>query len=506
MAEPFRFSPNDHRADDVRWQHWTAEAFEAAAESERPIFLHLTTTWCRACHEMDEGPFSDERIIELINDNLVPIRVDADRLPHVQDRYIAAGWPTSALLAPSGEVFWSDNGVSTPDLRRYIEGVLDAWRDRRDPMLREVEKRRKAMEAARSRRQAHRMVRREAADDVLTGAEEQFDARNGGFGDAPKFIHAEGVELLFSQGRALPNPNWTAMAERSLDGMVAGEIEDRIDGGFFHYALQADWTMPQVEKLLSVNARVLSAFVAGVRHSPERDDWREVVMRTVDWVDGTLGRDGLWAGSQAADPGYYADDDRSGRDHPPVDGTIFTDSSAMWIAALADAGQVLGRDEWTQRAAEALDTLLDRMAAPGDSLVHYAAPDAEPPAGLLVDLLHAARAALAVARTTDEESALDNARRLVGTMKETLWDQDGGFADTPRTLEPLGVLRFRDRPFEENALAARLHIGLARRTGSGSHRVVAERILGLLSPVAGRYAIEGATFAMGVEEFFELRR
>jgi hypothetical protein len=508
MTETFRYSPNENRAAEIQWRHWTAAAFDEATETERPILLHLTTTWCRACHEMDETTFSDKRVIALINDNLVPIRVDADRLPHVQDRYIAGGWPTTALLAPTGEVFWSDASVDGNQLRQMTEGVLEAWRDRREPLLKEIEQRRKAMEAARSQRRAQRMVRREAADDVLTGAQDQFDARNGGFGSAPKFIHGEGVELLLEQGRALPNPDWVAMAERTLDGMLAGEIEDRVEGGFFHYALQSDWTAPQAEKLLSVNARALSAYVAGVRHFPDREDWRDAVKRTVEWVETRLARDGLWAGSQAADPVYYATDaaGRGDRRAPLVDETVFTDSSAMWITALVGAGRALDRDDWVQRAAAGLDTLLERMAAPGDSLIHYDAPDAQPPAGLLVDLLHAARAALAVAGTTSDDTALAHARRLAATMKDTLWDERGGFNDTPPPVAPLGALRFRDRPFEENALAARLHIGLARRTDEASYRAVAERILGFLSPKAGRYGVEGASFALGVEEFFELRR
>ncbi|MFW6330738.1 MAG: DUF255 domain-containing protein, partial [Gemmatimonadota bacterium] len=263
MSEPFRFSPNENRAHEIRWRHWSREAFDEAVESERPILLNLTTTWCQSCREMDETTYSDDGVIELVNESLIPVRVDADRQPHIQDRYIAGGWPTNAILTPTGELFWSDTYMEPRELRRVVQGVLDGWRDRRDELRAEISRRRKAMEATRARRPVHRILRREAADDVLTGAQQQFDARNGGFGDAPKFIHAEAVELLFEQGRALPNPDWVAMAERTLDGMMAGEIEDAVEGGFFHYALAADWTRPQVEKLLSVNARALRALAVG---------------------------------------------------------------------------------------------------------------------------------------------------------------------------------------------------------------------------------------------------
>lgn len=507
MAEPFRYSPRENRAAEIQWRHWGREAFEEAVRSDRPILLNLSAAWCRSSQEMDETTFSDPQVIRLLNEELVPVRVDSDRNPHIQDRYIAGGWPTNGLLTPTGEVFWSGTFVDAAELRRVSRGVLEAWRDRREELEQEIQRRRRAMEAARSRRPTVGIVRWEAADDVLTGAQDQFDPRNGGFGDAPKFVHAEAVELLFTQAERAGNPDWGMMAERTLDGMLAGELEDPVDGGFFHYALEADWSRPQVEKLLSVNARLLAAFAFGAGRL-DREDWRAAAERTVRWVDGTLARDGLWAGSQFADPEYFGAEAaaRSELDAPPVDDTIYTDSAARWIAALADAGRWLERPDWVERAATALERLLDTMAAPGDSLVHYRFECGEPPAGLLIDLLHAARAAAAVARAGNRPGALEHARRLVATMEDTLWDDAGGFTDHPYDPRPLGALRYRDRPFEENALTARLLLDLTRQTGERTYRAMAESTLALLSPLAGRYAVEGASFASAVDEFFELRR
>jgi uncharacterized protein len=496
MTEPFRFSHRPNRAHEIRWRHWGREAFDEAARAERPVFLSLTVPWCRAGQEMDETTFSDEGIIELINRSVVPVRVDADRNPHIQDRYIAGGWPTTALLAPTGEVFWAGTHVSAAELRRVVHGVVDAWAKQREELQQEIQRRGRAMEAARSRRPSVGIVRREAADDVLTGGQDTFDARNGGFGDAPKFIHAEAIELLITQAERTSNPDWLAMAERTLNGMLAGEIEDQENGGFYHYALHADWTRPQEEKLLGINARALSALAFGASRL-DRPDWRASAERTVVWVEGTLSRDGLWVGSQYA--GGPTDTTLV------VDDTIYTASSGMWIASLADAGRWLDRPDWIERASAGLDTLLATMADDHGSLVHYRAPGGDPITGLLVDLLHAARAAFAVAQAADRADALDHARRLVDRLEATLWDQSGGFTDHPQTSEPVGALRFRDRPFEENALAARLLLALARRTGERSFRAMAERILALLSPLAGRHGVEGATFAIAVEEFFELR-
>ena len=507
MSEPFRYTHRDHRADRIRWRHWGREPFDEAAAGEKPILLHLTAVWPRACQLMDEEALSDPRVQRAIEDGLIPIRVDADRNPHIQDRYIAGGWPTVAILTPTGEVFWSGVAPDASELLRVIQGVLEAWRDRREDLRKEIVRRQKAMEAARSRRPPTGLVRREAADDVLTGAQDQFDPRNGGFGEAPKFVHAEAVELFFTQADRLDNPDWVGIAERTLDGMLAGEVEDAVAGGFFHYALDADWTRPQTEKLLSVNARALDAYAFGAARDG-REDWRAAAERIVDWVEGMLRRpDGLWAGSQAADPDYYAldTDGRAERSAPPVDETAYAHSCGMWIAALADAGRRLDRTDWIERAAGSLDTLLGTMAAPDDSLRHYDAAGAEPPTGLLVDLVHVARAGAAVGEAAGADEALGHARRLVTRLERSLWHDGGGFMDHPAVAKPLGALRYKDRPFEENALAARLLLRLARVTGQRGYRAMAERILAVLSPLAGRYAVEGATFAMAVEEFFELR-
>src|SRR5688500_8105246 len=183
----FRFSPRPNRAHDVNWRPWGAEAFAEAAATDKPILLNLTAVWCQWCHLMDETTYSETSLIELINDHVIPVRVDADQHPHVQDRYIAGGWPTNAFLTPTGEVLWSGTYVPVDQFGEVAAGVLNAWSERRDALKLEIDRRRKAAEAARGRHHVMGLVRREAADDVLTATIDAYDARNGGFGTEPKF-------------------------------------------------------------------------------------------------------------------------------------------------------------------------------------------------------------------------------------------------------------------------------------------------------------------------------
>jgi uncharacterized protein YyaL (SSP411 family) len=503
MSE-FRFSPRPNRAGDIHWRPWGEAAFAEAAATGRPVLLNLTAVWCQWCQLMDETTLSDPGVIAVINAELIPVRVDADRAPHVQDRYIAGGWPTNAFLTPTGEVLWAGTYIDAAEFRRVAASVLVAWRTRRGELELEIERRRRALEAARGRPHSIGLVRREAADDVLAAARASFDARNGGFGDAPKFPQPELIELLYSQ--AFEDPTLAAMADQTLDGMLAGELWDAVDGGFFRYALAADWTSPRYEKLLDANAGLLEAYaLAGWLRG--RDDWSAIAERTVAWVETTLGRpDGLWGGSQAADVTYCGATatQRQALPRPPVDRTAYASANGHWISSLATAGARLREPRWVQRAELALQALLGSLRAPGGGVYRYRDESGAPHVDfLLTDTLQVGRAALALAQATGNGVWVDEARRLARHMEDRLWADDGAFWDRCRSPDDVGALRYRDRPFEANAEAARFLLDLAAVTGERGWRAHAERTLTRLAPLAGRHGVAGASCALAIHEFFE---
>jgi uncharacterized protein len=484
----------------IHWQEWGQPAFAAAAASDRPVLLHLTASWCHWCALMDNGTWADPTVIERVNRDFVAVRVDADRYPHVQDRYIAGGWPTNAFLTPNGEVLWSGTYLEAAQFHSLGESVTQAWRERREELEREITRRRLALESARSRQAAGGLVRREAADDVYTATAAAFDARNGGFGDAPKFPQADVIELLYAT--ATVDAAAVRMADQTLDGMLAGELWDRDAGGFFRYATEADWTAPRREKLLDTNSALLDAYSMGawLRH---RDDWRETAVAIVRWADSRLQRsDGLWSASQHA--GAASPSPVTNEHVPPADPTLQTAANARWIAALALSGVRLEEPGWVARADEALTLLLQQMTSPRGGLFHYAEPGREPRFDfLLADVLHVIRAAISVAQASGNPAWMRRARELLRHVEVNYGSDDGGFWDRLPTDHDIGALRYRDRPFELNALAGRILLDMAHITGERGCRALAERTLARLGGVAGRHGPDGALFALATAEYFE---
>jgi uncharacterized protein len=474
------------RSSNINWRPWGAEAFAEAAASDKPILLNLTAVWCQWCHLMDDTTYSEADVIALVNEKLIPVRVDADQHPHVQDRYIAGGWPTNAFLTPTGEVLWTGTYVPVEQFREVAAGVLGAWDARREELKIEIDRRRKALEAARGRNKVIGLVRREAADDVLTATIDAYDERNGGFGTAPKFPYVDGIELLFVHGSG-ENADYLRMAEHSLDGMISGDLWDRGKGGFFRYATAEDWTAPREEKLLSVNASMLRIFAVGALIL-NRPDWRDIAERTVEWVQETLlMADGLWANSDA-----------------PEDDVIYTNYNAQWIRALAYAGGRLERADWIEIARRGLDALLNTMRAPNDLMYHFRRGGEAPQIDfLLCDAVDTARACVAVAQAAGDMRYLEHARRIAAGMETAFWAEDGGFWERTKGADEYGVLRYREKPFEMNADATRLLNDLAVATGERRYRALGERILAMLSPQAGRYGVGAAGYALAMDDFFD---
>ncbi len=54
------------------------EGLAKAKEEDKHIFIDFTTSWCGWCKKMEKETFSRQEVIELVNENFVPVKVDGD--------------------------------------------------------------------------------------------------------------------------------------------------------------------------------------------------------------------------------------------------------------------------------------------------------------------------------------------------------------------------------------------------------------------------------------------
>ncbi|HXM06749.1 MAG TPA: DUF255 domain-containing protein, partial [Candidatus Acidoferrum sp.] len=106
---------------------WGAAAFERARSEDKPVLLSISAVWCHWCHVMDETSYSDSTAIAAINQRYVAIRVDNDRRPDVNARYNMGGWPTTAFLAPDGQILTGATYLPPHQLNRALEEIANFY-------------------------------------------------------------------------------------------------------------------------------------------------------------------------------------------------------------------------------------------------------------------------------------------------------------------------------------------------------------------------------------------
>jgi hypothetical protein len=296
------------------------------------------------------------------------------------------------------------------------------------------------------------------------------------------------------------------MAERGL--------YDRVEGGFFRYATQRDWTVPHYEKMLEDNARLASLYleaslVADAHDLGDAALYRRTAEGVVDYLLTTLWRDDAEAfgGSQDADEEYYKRDadGRAQLPRPFVDPTVYVDWNSLAARALFRAAPILRRPELADRALRLLERLF-RDARRSDTVAHFVHADgaAGDGAPLLGDQVAVAAAALDAYETTADRRWLRRARALARWACEALREPDGRLLD--RLAVPgqsAGLLAQPLPALDENAAAADVLLRLEAHTGETRLREQALEILAAWAAHYEQYGVAASAYAQALLRYVD---
>ena len=486
----FHFSPRPNRAAEIGWRPWSESAFEEARRTDRPILLSISAVWCHWCHVMDETTYSNPGVIDLIKNEYVPIRVDNDVRPDINQRYNMGGWPSTAFLTSSGDILTGATYLPPEQMAGALRRVASYYRTNRPEIASKVLEGRKRSGgiAARSAGELDASL----VEATLNAVRSSYDTEYGGFGTAPKFPQTDAILLLLEQAQIRGDQELRAMAVHTLEQMAGGGMYDHVEGGFFRYSTTQDWSVPHFEKMLEDHAGLVNALSLGGLSS--------VLETATGYLDRVLrnGDTGLYAGSQDADERYYALDagGRAGEQAPYVDRRVYSSWNAALAVAYLDAARRHSLPDLRAHAAQALERLFaDRYTRDG-GLVH-----AEGIGGQLGDQVWGLLAAVRAYQSGLGESWLALAGELAGNLEDRYADRElGGYFDRSGGDE-LGRLGDPVKPLGENSVAAIALIELDTLLGDPEqvHLGRARRALESVASLPRQYGLMAAVFARALD-------
>jgi uncharacterized protein len=270
-----------HANNPVDWFAWSDDAFAKARAEDKPIFLSIGYSTCHWCHVMEHESFELEEIAAVLNEHFVSIKVDREERPDVDRVYMtfvqattgSGGWPMSVWLTPELKPFYG--GTYFPPSSRWgrpgfvdiLQEIARVWREERAKVSQSADALTAQLRRLEGAAPTWTLPGADALDRTTREFRDSFDARFGGFGEAPKFPRPS--ELLFllrehaRTGAAEPRD----MVLRTLRAMALGGMRDHVGGGFHRYSVDRAWRVPHFEKMLYDQAQLVLAFVEAAQVS-----------------------------------------------------------------------------------------------------------------------------------------------------------------------------------------------------------------------------------------------
>ncbi len=268
---------------------------------------------------MERESFSSPEVARILNENFIPIKVDREARPDIDDIYMSyvtatsgsGGWPLNVFLTPDlepvfGGTYWPGPGSSSlPRLAPgsedrlsfldILEKMRDVWSTQRQRCIqsaREITQQLKdfasegsysSSSASGTESEAPEPLDIDVMDDAFDHFMSRYDPVHGGFSPsspAPKFPTPSNLTFLLRIGASIaststrfgfPNPipsilgkeACTLSASMSLHTLLAmsrGGLRDHLGYGFHRYSVTSDWKLPHFEKMLYDNAQLLSCY------------------------------------------------------------------------------------------------------------------------------------------------------------------------------------------------------------------------------------------------------
>jgi len=420
-------------ADELHWQDWSKDLFVQAQQQDKFVILDLEAIWCHWCHVMEETTYKDKKVVELLKQKYITVRVDQDTNPDLLARYGDYGWPATIVFAPDGSEIVKRRGYINP---RFMASMLQAIIDDPSPgpsVFAQIPVQPSTTSS----------LTTEQKEALLFRYFDLFDAENGGWGFIHKFINADAMDYALSRAKK-GDKVYEFMARHTLHSAL--NLIDPVWGGVYQYSDQLDWLSPHYEKIMSIQTQSLRLY-SQAWSLLEIDSYREAADRIYSYLNKFLkSPEGLYYTSQDADLNlqvdgheYFPLDNEKRRElgMPHVDTHIYSKDNAWIIRSFVAYANATGLKEPLEQAKHIAEKLDQQFALANGGFKHGINDLAGP---YLSDSVAMAQAYLSLYQATGNQLWLTNSKNTLDFIQATFKDEDqGGYFNSRVSENSVGV-------------------------------------------------------------------
>lgn len=289
---------------NIHWYPWNKKTFKKAQEENKPIYLFITYPTCQYCIKMEQENFADPKIIELLNTQYIPIYVDKNLRPDVDMVYMeyasillgSAGWPLNLVLDTNQFPFFIGSYLPKNQNKQFI-GFEQLLRSLANTFVNDYAGIKKAsisiketMQKFKDTSSSTNTLDEEAIANTYYQLQKNYDAKNGGFQETPKFILPQNLDFLLDYAKLMKSKGAEKMVNKTLHQIYKGGIFDHIDFGFYRYSNDLSWYFPHFEKMLTDNAQLIQLYARMYAHTKD-SFYKRISYQVVSFIEERLKSD-----------------------------------------------------------------------------------------------------------------------------------------------------------------------------------------------------------------------
>ena len=301
-----------HAHNPVNWYPWGEEAFAAARQLNRPLFLSIGYSTCHWCHVMEEESFDNVEVATRLNRHFISIKMDREQYPDIDDYYMTGvqlmsghgGWPMSSFLLFDGRPFFGATYFPAPNFIHLLDNIVEAWETRHPDLVSSANSVDTAISRLLNPVQEQEIVAAGTRNEALKTLYRREDRTHGGLAGAPKFPQEPLLMLVLDQVIRERDERAAGFLVRALEGMGNGGIHDQVGGGFHRYSVDEEWLVPHFEKMLYNQSQLGMLYSEAGRVIPKAA-FRRIATRLFDYVlrDMQLEQGGFYSATDADSEG-----------------------------------------------------------------------------------------------------------------------------------------------------------------------------------------------------------
>ncbi|MFA8341383.1 MAG: thioredoxin domain-containing protein [Rhodothermaceae bacterium] len=286
-----------HAHNPVNWQAWNDKTLNDAQQQNKLMIVSIGYAACHWCHVMEHESFEDPEVAEIMNSGFIPVKVDREERPDVDQVYMNAsmlinrsgGWPLNAITLPDGRPVFAGTYYPRENWIKLLNQITDIWEKAPEKLIEQAEaitegiNKSDIIHPVDGEQNFTNQDVEKIADEVLQNIDFEF----GGTPGQPKFPLPVGYEFLLEYYFRTKNPRALNAVEITLKNMALGGIYDQAGGGFARYSVDKFWHAPHFEKMLYDNAQLVSLYSNAFQITKNKL-YKDIVYETIEFVEREL--------------------------------------------------------------------------------------------------------------------------------------------------------------------------------------------------------------------------